>query len=291
MLRVSTWNVLDLFAPLPTDDARARYARKVNGLAEKLRAIDADVIGLQEVGTEEALAPLLESLVDRGYVAHLGTPDDRGIRCALLSRLPIIAAVTHTADHLPFPALAAGDPPPFGQRIPLRRGVPHVAIATPLGPVHFLVAHLKSSRAMLIGEVASARARGEGIARSLVWRSAEALFIRGVCDEIRAQSPGIAVVAMGDFNDVESSAPLSILASEGDDRLVSATARVPLPKRFTSRHGGERRQIDHVLVTPELATHITGALAWNEGLVDPTERGVRIEDLVSDHAPLVVDFA
>ncbi|HEY6459107.1 MAG TPA: endonuclease/exonuclease/phosphatase family protein, partial [Polyangiaceae bacterium] len=140
---LATFNVKDLLEP--------RVDAKLDWIAAAIARCDADVVGLQEIGPPS----LLEAVVERipphgsrgGYAASLvGTADARGIRCVLLSRLPLLHAHVHTTEALPFPVFRVGDPPPFGARIPLRRGVVHARVDAPgLGLLDVLVAHFKSS--------------------------------------------------------------------------------------------------------------------------------------------------
>src|SRR5580700_6570053 len=96
-LNLATFNVKNLLEPR-TESERAIMARKLDGIAEMLRACDADVVGLQEVGPPELLRAVLGRLPGSGYGEPIvGTADGRGIRCALLSRVPIVDVRVETA--------------------------------------------------------------------------------------------------------------------------------------------------------------------------------------------------
>jgi endonuclease/exonuclease/phosphatase family metal-dependent hydrolase len=145
-LRIATFNLKDFFLPR-SDAERAVAAAKFANIGANLRRADADVVALQEVGSEQQLERLVADLSDLGYGAPVfGTADKRGIRCAILSRLPIVWSQVHTAQALPFPHFIEGDTHPFIDRIPLRRGVVHVRVESPdLGEVDVLTAHFKSN--------------------------------------------------------------------------------------------------------------------------------------------------
>ena len=184
-LTLATFNLKDFFPQPPHD-----FAPKVAWVADMVARADADVVARQEVGPPETLEALLARLERRGaYGAPvIGTPDARGIRCALLSRLPVIASRVHTAESLPFPVFQHGDAPPFGARIPLRRGVVVAQIdGGSLGVVDVIVAHFKSRRWVPLRDAngqevppTTAQARAEAELRSLVWRAAEALCGRRI---------------------------------------------------------------------------------------------------------------
>src|SRR5580658_7284540 len=227
-LSVATFNVKNLLPPA-SESERAVLPEKLAFIAAALAECDADVVGLEEVGSAELVGAAVERMrPSAGYgEPWMGPADARGIRCALLSRLPVLAMRVHTASALPFPAFVAGDPSPFGARLPLRRGVVHARVEAPgLGAVDVMVVHFKSPRPVAerdaSGDVpsaaslprapqpahreglaqASARSRAEGALRSLVWRAAEALHVRGLVDDVLAAAGVRAHVAVvGDMND------------------------------------------------------------------------------------------
>ncbi len=307
VLRLATYNVENLFdAAGPEEDGF--LDRRLAFLSGMIARIDADVLALQEIGSEKALAALLDRLppLPGGGAREvvLGTPDVRGIRCAIVSALPVRASRVHTAQDLPFPAFAVGDAPPFAGRIPLRRGVVHAEIALPGGRVlHALSAHLKSGRAMPLRtangdrvEPTTARARAEGELRSLVFRAAEALFLRGLVDDLLGADPSCAVALMGDLNDGPTSLVLRIVSGEGTAepafRLASASAGIAKTVRYSVLHGGAPTAIDHVLLSASLHARLKTARFLNDGLRDDATRyaegAPRPTD--SDHAPLLVEI-
>jgi endonuclease/exonuclease/phosphatase family metal-dependent hydrolase len=307
-LSIATFNVKNLLEPT-TGAALAIQSRKLDAIADVLRACDADVVGLQEIGSAALLAQVLDRLDGRGgYTeAIVGTVDARGIGCALLSRVPVVSSRVHTCAALPFPVFRDGDPPPFGARIPLRRGVVQVRVhAEGTGKVDVLVAHFKSGRAVFARDAAgverhptTARARAEGDLRSQVWRAAEALFVRGCVDDVLATNAAAQIAVVGDLNDVLDSWTVRALrggdANEG--ALLDASAGIPPESRFSTLHGGRKMQIDHVLVTAPLRARIVQARIFNDSLRehDPLpESGPESRDETptadSDHAALVVWF-
>src|SRR5690242_16703444 len=95
-LRIATFNLKDFF--LPRNDAERSVAPgKFANVAANLRRANADVVALQEVGEEQQLGRLVKELADLGYGEPVvGTTDKRGIRCAILSRVPILWSQVHT---------------------------------------------------------------------------------------------------------------------------------------------------------------------------------------------------
>jgi endonuclease/exonuclease/phosphatase family metal-dependent hydrolase len=313
-----TYNVKDLF-DVPTGSSRVNLDAKLAHLAGVLGRANADVVALQEVGSGKIVRELTSLVPALRYGEPIvGTADARGIRCAIVSRLPVLESQVHTADHLPFPAFVAGDPPPFGTRIPLRRGIVRARVdAGPLGAVDVLVAHFKSNRPLALREAAgdmremplvTARDYAEAHLRSLVWRSAEALFVRGLVDGLLADdAPGADraarsadapsgdrrhVIVAGDLNDHPTSAVVRVVTGGGPLALRPCADVVPEAARFSILRYGEPQQIDHVLVTRLLRERLTAARFLNEGLRDHSDLGIDAPPHPdSDHAPLLVSFA
>jgi endonuclease/exonuclease/phosphatase family metal-dependent hydrolase len=300
-LSLATFNVKNLLDPRDEPE-RLLLPRKLDEIARMVRACDADVVGLQEVGPVELLHAVASRLPDRGYAAPIvGTPDARGIRCALLSRVRVVAGAVRTREALSFPVFCTGDPEPFGTRIPLRRGIVHALVEVPdLGEVHVFVAHFKSPLPLALRDASGAeiepsgpREHAEGALRSLVWRAAESLYVRALVDEVLASEPAAHVAVLGDLNDDPASPTVRALRSEGAGELLDCAAVMDPDTRFSVLHRGRPTQIDHVLATAALHARLVGAQFLNAELRD---HGVfdrmRPEAMTvdSDHAPLIVRF-
>jgi endonuclease/exonuclease/phosphatase family metal-dependent hydrolase len=315
-LTLATYNVKDLLEPRG-DAARRIFADKLDFIAEMLRICDADVVGLQEIGPPALLDAVLDRLAHlpggRTYGAPvMGTADARGIRCALLSRLPVLESRVHTAEALPFPVFREGDPLPFGSRIPLRRGIVHARVDAPgLGPIDVLVGHFKSSRPVPPRDAGgrelpatSAHVRAEGAVRSLVWRTAEALYVRRLVDDLLTRAGSEAPLAVvGDLNDVPDSPAVRAVRGQAGElgELFDCAASVDAAARFSTLHDGRATQIDHILASATLFARLETARFFNDDLRQhppvPTvtvgesrEGGSEGVTVDSDHAPLVTRF-
>lgn len=301
-LRIATFNLKDFF-PAKGPDEQAAVAEKVANAAASLRRANADVVALQEVG--EGMALHLRDVVgELGYGEPVvGTADKRGIRNAILSRLPILWSQVHTAKSLPFPPLVEGDPVPYEGRIPLRRGVVHVRVdAGSLGEVDVLTAHFKSNLPALLKTAtgveipdANVHAAGESAIRSLVQRAAEALYVRGLVDGVFATSPDHAICMLGDLNDRADSLPVRLvrgLDASHRHHLRSASELLAAERRFSCFHGGGPILIDHILVSDRLHRALTGYEIHNEQLRDhgPPPDGTEVITPDSDHALSVASF-
>ncbi len=294
-LVLATYNVLDLFDP-ENDEQRARLRKRIGLIAERLAPHAPDVVALQEIGSEAVLDELARALGGGFQPPVVASPDKRGIRNAILSRRPILSSAILSASHLSFPRFFESDPEPFDARIPLRRAVPEAVIDAggDVGRVRVMSVHFKSRRAVPIRnasgeprEPTTPLALAEAEARALVWRCAEALFVRRAVDDRLVHDAADKIAVCGDFNDVPDSVPVRILAQSD---LFNCALHVPAPGRVSVRHGGEPAAIDHALLSPALAKHVRRCVYVNDGLADPDTLAPDAI-IASDHAPLVVHFA
>lgn len=170
----------DEFLPAREWDA-ARYGRKLAHLAEVVAALDCHILGFAEVENRRVLEDLIRQpgLHELGYqVAHLDSPDKRGIDVALIFRAPVqpIDATSPCELH-PIPI----DPP--------TRGVLEVKLAVNGHPLHVLVNHWPSRRGGT-DSTESLRLTAAATCRSIVKRIVDATSGRDAD-----------VILMGDFND------------------------------------------------------------------------------------------
>lgn len=303
-VRIATFNLKDFFLPR-TDDERAIVEKKVANVAENLRRADADVVALQEVGAPELLDRLVaRELAAAGYGPPIaGTADKRGIRVAILTRLPVLWSQVHAPKLLPFPRFLEGDLDPFEGRIPLRRGIVHARLdAGALGEIDVMTAHFKSNLGVWFKTKegtelpdVTQRGRAEAWVRSLVQRCAEALFVRGLVDDVLRASPDHAIAVLGDLNDGPESVPVRIVRGSpelADGYLQNTNERVAPERRYSTFHGGGPSLIDHILVSPKLARSLQSTVIQNDQLRD---HGPHVDDAPmtedSDHALVVSTFA
>jgi endonuclease/exonuclease/phosphatase family metal-dependent hydrolase len=284
-LRLATFNLKDFFAPR-REEENAVVVAKVSNVAAILRRARADVVALQEVGSPELLDRLLTEVPELGYGAPvLGSEDRRGIRNVILSRLPVQWSQVHQAAALPFPTFVAGDPDPFPKRIPLRRGIVHVRVESgALGEVDILTGHFKSNL-----PAAMKAADGTEIAAT-----AEALFVRGLVDQLFQRSPDHAICVMGDFNDTTDSLPVRLVCgidSTSKLWLRPGALHVDEALRFSCFHGGSPTLIDHILLSEKLHRGLRSFEIHNEAL---RYHGPHIDNTPltedSDHALCVAEL-
>jgi endonuclease/exonuclease/phosphatase family metal-dependent hydrolase len=275
---VATYNLENyLLEPVGTREAKAPAARAKN--REFIRALNADVLAVQEIGLARAFDELRASLkaegLDYPHSEHVGGWNTN-ISVGVLSRFPIVARRSHT--NLSYLLQ--------GRRFSVSRGFAEVDIrVTPQYTFTLMTAHLKSRR-----QVASANEAD--------LREQEARLLREQIEAVLRRNPNANLVVCGDLNDTKDSVPIRTILGQGRTALVdtrpaerngdntpSANPRwEPRTITWTHYYGREDtyQRIDYLLVSAGMArewqpagTYVFAAPNWGAA---------------SDHRPIVATF-
>jgi endonuclease/exonuclease/phosphatase family metal-dependent hydrolase len=275
---VGTYN-LENYLEGPSGTRPGKSATAKAKVRESMKAMRADVLGLQEVGGTNALEELRASLKSEGLdypFGELVSGADTNIQVAVLSRFPITARRPHSEEGFLL----------NGRRFRLTRGIVEVEIeVTPHYSFTLLVAHLKSRRPVPEADEADLREQ-------------EALVLRQRIDDCLRAKPNANLILVGDLNDVKDSRSTRAVigkgkaalldtrpAEENGDRSHSPNPRLA-PRNITWTHffGKEDTysRFDYILLSQGMArewqpnrTHIVALPNWG---------------LASDHRPLVASF-
>lgn len=316
-LRLATWNLENF----DERSGQVSLAQRITALRPTLEALRADVLCLQEVGSErvDKRAPRELTQLD-ALVAN--TPYDAFHRVAaglpqgglsnihnlvVLSRFPI----THHEE-----VAHRLVPPP---RLELQRdaGPREVTWDRPLlfattvladgRALHVVAAHLRATTASHIegqklGPFAwrSVGAWAEGFALSSMKRVGQALEARLLVEELLAQDAQALVLVAGDLNADLSEMPLRLLRADGADTgnpalaghtLTALEGFVPEDRRYTIIHRGRKQVLDHLLASPALAQGHVATTIFNEGLGDEwVAARAGVTAVGSFHAPVVSEL-
>ncbi len=113
-------------------------------------------------------------------------------------------------------------------------------------------------------------------------RSQQALVLLNAVESLRSEFPNQPVILMGDLNDYPDSPPLRILTEGG--LLTNLAEKLPPKGRFSHRYDGNFGALDHILVSPELASKADfEILHLNTPILDSRDRN-------SDHDPVIASF-
>lgn len=296
-IRVATYNVLNYFDSEPATRPHSEgTAAPVKPEAERaaaagaLRAIDADIVALEEVESLAAVkAFLTKYLSDMGYehAVLIESEDPRGIDNAVISRFPITYSEAYGERPLggKQPALEGNRPNPLAgndmkfRRSPLRADIKVPGSAYGAAPdeayeLTVIAVHHKSGR------------------WSEYWRLAEAQGVLSIIQEIESKNPSANIVVLGDFNAQVTDAPIRAYLDAGliDSFAARATKWSPA---IVSHESG--RRIDLILLNKNAneefvadSPFVFGMPARPEGAdwrTTPPPEGY-----ASDHYPVVIDL-
>ncbi len=303
-LRLATYNVENLFDEVddPTlngeqdDLPMAKPAPQREAIAAAIRAVDADVIALEEIESKDALVWFRDLyLSDLGYeyVESIDAGDDRGIENGVLSRFPISNARTWVGMEL-----GGVHPDTYGDRgaanwmagqvLKFRRTPLCIDITVPAGTD---LGGVRVDEPFAFTLFALHHKSGSG---SGYWREAEARKVVELIGEVATKEPGRAISVVGDFNSTPADAVLGVYREAGMlDTLASRVVGGAAGAAFVT-HASERT-IDFVLVNQALGARVVPNSAFVFGtMILP--KGADYRSVApppgygSDHFPVVVDL-
>ena len=277
--RVAAYNV-ENYLDQPTETrTHVKSPEAKAKIRESIRALNPDVLALEEMGTTNALLELRTSLkadgLDFPFWEHVSGADTN-IHVAVLSRFPFVARHPHTNDNFLLD----------GKRFRVSRGFAEVEIQAATNFTFTLIAaHLKSRRPVPQADEAELRLQ-------------EAKVLRGIIDEHFKADPNVKLIVLGDFNDVKSSDSTKAIIGRGKFKLTDTRPAErngdnapnsnprydPRTVTWTYHYGLDDTyaRIDYILLSPAMArnwvTNETYALTipnWGIG---------------SDHRPIVATF-
>lgn len=295
VIRLATYNAENLFDDKddPTlsgeqdDMSSVKPVEHIKALAEAIRRLDADVIGMEEIESKEVLTSFRDQYLQGlgyDYVESIGPGDERGIEQSVLSRFPIKEAkIWKDLD------LGGVHPEKLGNRPNRYAGQPLKTRRSPL---------------MVTVEVPAERAGGKPYDLTLFvvhhksgrdnnyWREAEATKFSGMIKEIEAKEPTRNIAVLGDFNAQQSDKSVKIYEQAGFSCVSCAGEGSAEPTKITHESG---KAIDMIWVNPALRAEIVpnssfvlGTPLRPEGAdwrIDPPPAGY-----ASDHMPVAVDI-
>ncbi|MEM7228275.1 MAG: endonuclease/exonuclease/phosphatase family protein [Planctomycetota bacterium] len=298
-VRLATYNMLNFFDSVddPTlqgefDDAgMITDEKRCQKLADAIRAMDADILALQEIESLQAIEWFRDTyLTDMGYdhVASIDVGYKRGVENSVLSRFPITNTKVWLDESLDdVQRIGPGwdeVPEDSQQGLEFRRSplMVDVAIRDDYTLTVFCVHH-KS-----------------GGLRTMWWREAEALQIMEYINDIEEQDPARNIVVMGDFNSAPWDKSIRVYTQAGmvdtlSHRIIPRwkDADPTEPDLYKTHESG--RTLDYILMNSaahrELvigSPHVYGTLSppdsynWRK---DPHPEGY-----ASDHYPVIVDI-
>ncbi len=278
-IRVATYNV-ENYLDLPTESRpQPKSAAAKAKVRESIRALNPDVLALEEIGSLSALMELRASLKTEGLdfpYWELVSGGDTNIHVAVLSKLPIVMRRPHTNETYLLD----------GRRFHVSRGFAEVDIrAAPNFTFTLIAAHLKSRRPVPEADEAEQRFQ-------------EAKILRGIVDRDFAAHPNVKLIVLGDLNDVKDSDSTKEIIGRGRFKLTDTRPAErngdnappenpwfdPRTITWTEYYGKEDAysRIDYILLSPAMArdwvkneTYVLTMPNWG---------------VASDHRPIMAAF-
>lgn len=294
-IRLASYNVENLFdnkddPSLKGDEEDlddTKPDEQLRALGETFRKVDADVIGLTEIESYDALIAFRERfLKGQGYdhVISIDVGAERGIEQSVMSRFPII-----DAQVWPTIALEGVHPAMFGDKPNKLAGKPLECRRSPLRvtvevPAKSDDANAKPYRMTLF--VVHQKAGREND----YWREAESKrFVQMVAD-FEKQNPGANIAVLGDFNASPDADSVQTYVTFGLFDLFADRSPGD-PTTITHASG---RVIDYIFFNKAMAPEIIkpSAFVLSTPQLDPLadwRTAPKPEGYASDHLPVVVD--
>jgi endonuclease/exonuclease/phosphatase family metal-dependent hydrolase len=275
---VATYN-LENYLETAQENRPAKSSAAKAKIREGLRAMNADVVALQEIGGLTAFQELRGALKIEGLDYSFGQlvgGHDTNIHIAVLSRFPIVERRAYTNENFLL----------NGRRFHVGRGFAELDLQViPRYRFTLLTAHLKSRRSAVGAYEADSREQ-------------EALLLRAIIDARLTARPDLNLVVLGDFNDVRDSRAVRLLVGRGKNALIDTRPAerngddqpnpVPYyaPRNITwTHHFGKEdtyNRIDYILISRGLArerntngTYVLAMPNWG---------------VASDHRPIIASF-
>lgn len=278
--RIATYNV-ETYLDQPTESRHfVKSAEAKAKIRESIKAINPDVLALEEMGTTNALMELRASLKaeDQNFPFwEFVEGTDTNIHVAILSKLPIVARHPHTNDEFLLDE----------KRFRVSRGFAEVEIQAATNFTFTLIAaHLKSRLNDTMSDPDEQRLQ-------------EAKILRRIIDAHFAANPDAKLIVLGDLNDTRDSDSVKTIIGRGKFKLTdtrpserngdNSPSDPPYfqPPRVTwTYYFGKNdtySRIDYILLSPAMTrnwltneTYIPAVSNWGVG---------------SDHRPVVATFA
>ena len=270
-ITIAAYNILNMFDvydnPYTRDEGtRVKPHRETEQVAAAIRAMNADVVAVEELENVHLLDAMVQELLpDMGYqyIAAGASNDGRGITNGFISRIPVSSITSYRLRELHLPGK--------NRTWKFARDLVRVTLqVNDKQTLDLFIVHFKSKRTT------------EGDPQSANWRLTEATEVRKIFNKLLEDDPDACAVLVGDFNDTADSPTLAeLLKDQGDTKapLIDLHAGSQVNTYLNAPY---QSKIDFILATPALAKRV----------VPGSAKVITDEALLkgSDHAPVIATF-
>ncbi|MDJ0954159.1 MAG: ExeM/NucH family extracellular endonuclease [Acidimicrobiia bacterium] len=299
---IASFNVLNYWTTLGGRGASTaeQLAEQTEGLVAAIMGFNADVVGLQEMENDPTHTPITTLVADLNaaegsevwaWVGAVSDYNDYPIRNEIIYR---IGAVDPIGDPVTIVDPAFDDIAPGGTS---QLGRPPVAQMFTANGETFtvMVNHFKSkSCTAASGDDAD---MSDGQACYNARRVLQAERVLEFVDELQAESGDPDVIVLGDLNAYMAEDPILELETELSNVFADLSADAYTYNFFAASSAPwiGRGNLDHILVTPEMAHKVSGVEAWHINGDEPNMLGWNTPALSapgpyrsSDHDPILL---
>ncbi|MGH7242029.1 MAG: endonuclease/exonuclease/phosphatase family protein [Phycisphaerales bacterium] len=295
-VRIATYNTMNLFDSDPVtrthnegDPAPIKPQEEREAIAAGIRAIDSDIVALEEVESLDVLKAFRDKyLAGMGYdhVQLVESEDPRGIDNAVLSRFPIVKTESYNDRKIggKHPARDGNRPNPLaGEEIKFRRTPLRVDIKIPTSAFN-----LKDGEDEVVTLLIIHHKSGRG---SDYWRIAEAKGVVDIVKEIEAADPKARIAVLGDFNGMVTD-PNGKVYTDAGMFDVFAGRNAAEPRNISHESG---RRIDLILLNKNLKSQFVNDSEFIYGMPARPEGAdwrttAPPEGYGSDHYPVTLEI-
>ncbi len=300
-MKIATYNIRNLYDAGTFIDERAENAvqeslfnKRVEHFSAIFKEKDLDILCLQEVGGEEGIKRIAETI---GYHHFSAKPNTRGIRTAVLYKKELegnIRTESVSLGSLYVPSiLTRGDTSALAP-ISQRRDVLVIDTALEGKPLRIVSFHLKSLIPTYLegdDEEHDMEAHSDAKFRSIFYKMMELRALRTFAT--KSIKEGFEVIFLGDFNENNNSSGIEILKSSQEDAYRLYDVMVGYQGNKTTHiHRGNELTFDTMLVSEWVKNKVTSVEVDNKDLKDysilaPGEVEYVVE---ADHAMVTIVF-
>lgn len=285
-IRIATYNIENLFDDHDDPELSGRYEDKdmtkpdddCRNAAAAIKAVDADVIALQEIESLQALTWFRDRyLSDLGYkyIISIDAGDERGIEQSVLSRFP----VKETRNWVQLD-LGGTHPAKWGNQDNYNAGQPIKYHRSPLlVTIDAPAADGTSTYEFTLVVVHQKSGKDGGY-----WREKEAAKTVELLAGIQKDHPEQNIILLGDFNSVQTDRSMQIITEAGWYDVLAAEDPGQAKRDPTTITHASGRSYDHVLLNPAARKELVPNSVFVLGTPIRNKPGY-----ASDHYPVVID--
>ena len=305
IMKIATYNLEFLFDEGTRKHSGKDYffskeftQKRVDYFSKKFDEIGADVLFLQELGSESVLKKVLQKMKNK-YNFFIAKPDGFGVGNAVIYKDKSCVCVSVPAKAA-MPVFVENDKDIVGNRIWSRRDYVHLRTSLAGKEFNLLGIHIKSNflipEKTMEGEQKTIKTQigvVDGRIRSELFRFSQAKKAREMVDTFFVQDPNAYVVVLGDFNAQSISSVYCMVQGEikkYDDSLIAVADRIPEEERFSLIGPSYSSLIDHILVSKALESKVQSLEIKNKDIYNHScdEKAPFIVE--SDHAPVIMQI-